>query len=170
MQDNSVVVYKTMKVFDDAPVSTIESVSDTDDAAEVTDFLFILFGENLVPGVSLFWGLSAVVSGDGGDDFALGIRESVEAGRLDHLIRATLMLCLVSRIPDVVEKAGVLEEFPRVTIETMKGAGLVEKPQGEAGDLIGMVGIRVVLPCESKNAFFSGKTDGLFRHSHVTPV
>lgn len=155
MQDNSVVVYKATEVFDDGPVSTIESVSDTDDAAEVTDFLFILFGENLVPGVSLFWGLSAVVSGDGGDDFALGIRESVEAGRLDHLIRAPLMLCLISRIPDVVEKAGVLEEFSRVAIETMKGAGLVEKPQGEARDLIGMVALRVVLLGESKDAFSS---------------
>jgi len=155
LQDDSVVVYKTMKVFDDAPVSTIESVSDTDNGAEVTDFLFILFGESLLPGMSLLGRLSAVVSGDGGDDFALGIREPVEAGRLDHLIRAPLMLCLISRISDVMEKAGVLEKFTGMVIEMMKGLGLVENSQGEARDLTGMGRIRVVLPCESKNAFSS---------------
>lgn len=80
------------------------------------------------------------------------------------------MLCLVSRISDVMEKAGVFEKLPAIVIEMVKGLGLVENLQSEARDLIGMARIRVVLPCESKDGFSSGRCSSLFRHSHFNPV
>ena len=63
----------------------MERVSDTNDGAEVTEFLAILFRESLFPGMALFRRHSAVVLGDGSDDLVLGIGESSEAGRLNWL-------------------------------------------------------------------------------------